>query len=164
MAVVTNLDPLSVIEALLKGKHVPSDATRLLGQQQVRALAEDRVYRGRKPQDNERKDTILLRFASNLPEVLLSGEDDCTTSTITIQCLSQSDYRASLLSEGVRQLITVFHGTVELPAGSVECTIFPEDKDSPEPEPPNDGSPWFEFEYISVYRMVHTIVSPTGLN
>lgn len=164
MAIVTNLEAVAVFEALLTGKHTPTDATRLLGQQQVRELAEDRIYRGRKPQDNKRKDTILLRYTANLPELLLSGEDDCTTSTVTVQCLSNSGYRASLMAEGVRQLVTAFKGTVETPAGDVFATIFPEDKDSPEPEPPSDGSPWFEFEYIATYRVIHDIVSPAGLS
>jgi hypothetical protein len=159
---ITNLEALAVFEALLLGTHTPTDANRISAQQQVRTLCQDRVYRGRKPQDNTRKDTILLRFTSNLPELLLSGEDDCTTSTVTVQCLSQSDYRASLLSEGVRQLVTTFSDTVTTPAGDVIAQIFPEDKDAPEPEPPSDGSPWFEFEYIAVYRVVHTIVSPAG--
>ena len=165
MAIINFIDPLAALETLFLGKQEPNDATRLKAQQQVRAITEGRVYRGRKPGDNRRKDTILLSITGNIPEIVLSGEDDCTDTLVLVRCLSNSDYRAALLNEAVRQLITTYKGTVTAPDGDVVIGgIFLQDKDAPEPEPPDDGAPWFEFEYNSIWRIAHSQVSPTGFN
>lgn len=164
--IISNLEALAVFEALLRRDPAVTvnDSTRQLAQQQVGVLAEDRIYRGRKVKSTK-KDTILLSVTGNLTEMLLSGEDGCTDTFVLVRCLSASDYRASLLNEAVRQLVTAYKGTVTTPAGDVVVGgIFPTDKDSPEPEPPADGSPWFDFEYNLVYRVAHTQTSPSGFN
>ncbi len=163
MAVITYLDPLAVFESLLLGKQAVTDATRKLGQEQIAKSVETRVHRGRKGM-NTQKDSILLSITGNLTEMLLSGEDDCTDTFVLVRCLSPSDYRAGLVNEAVRQLVSAYRGTVTTGENEVTVVIIPTDKDSPEPEPPDDGSPWFDFEVNLVYRVVHTQVSPTGAN
>jgi hypothetical protein len=164
MAVVTNLEALAVFEAMFSGRTKVLDPIRQEAQQEIRRLAHSRIYRGRKIEGIDRSDTILLSVAGNQTEMLLSGEDDCTDTLVLVRCLSNSDFRASLMLEAVRQLLTAYKGIVETPAGEVVIGgIFPEDKDSPEPEPPDDGSPWFDFEYNAVYRVLHSQVSPEGV-
>lgn len=163
MAVATNLSIVKAFEHLLTGKHVPTDATRLLGQQQVRALVEDRVFRGRKPQDAS-KDSILISRTAVEPEYLLSGEDDCPFSTLEVTFLFASAEKMDLCQDAARQLLTGLSGAaVETPAGTVtiaNCELI--DQDEPDPEPPADGSVDFQFRYIHIYRVLHNQTVPTG--
>lgn len=148
-------DPSEAIRAVLRGEHVFSDTTRATAVEEVRNIAEDRIYSGRRPQ-NSKRPWIQVSIVGTNRKFNLHAESDCGETFIEITAWSKDRTRCYRLADAIRQALAGCNDTITTSLGSVEisCTLDGEGENDPDKAP--DASKDYEFAYDLSFRVFHT--------